>query len=129
MVTLAERLADELWRERGPVRRRRFARSPERISQVELAELANISFATVRNMEQGIVIKPAVGTVGKIARVLGMEPVAFVRVHQTWIAARPITEAEAITYLGDAFHEPSRSTGDGVVGSETDDSGRVEGDA
>ncbi len=64
-------------------------REEKTLTQVELAEKANISPSTLSQIESGRVPRPHVGTVRKIARALGVEPAELRKVSAEELTARP----------------------------------------
>jgi transcriptional regulator with XRE-family HTH domain len=64
-------------------------REEKTLTQVELAEKANISPSTLSQIESGRVPHPHVGTVRKIARALGVEPAELRKVSAEELASRP----------------------------------------
>jgi len=68
-------------------------REEKALTQVELAQKANISPSTLSQIESGKVPRPHVGTMRKIARALGVEPAKLRRVSPEELAARPKADA------------------------------------
>jgi transcriptional regulator with XRE-family HTH domain len=67
-------------------------REEKALTQVELAEKAKISPSTLSQIESGKVPRPHVGTVRKIARALGVEPVELRKVSPEELTTRPKVE-------------------------------------
>ncbi len=70
-------------------------REEKTLTQVELAEKANISPSTLSQIESGRVPRPHVGTVRKIARALGVEPAELRKVSAEEMTARPKVAARS----------------------------------
>ena len=68
-------------------------REEKTLTQVELAEKANISPSTLSQIESGRVPRPHVGTMRKIARALGVEPAELRKVSPEELTARPKVQA------------------------------------
>jgi transcriptional regulator with XRE-family HTH domain len=67
-------------------------REEKTLTQVELAEKANISPSTLSQIESGRVPRPHVGTVRKIARALGVEPAELRKASPEELTTRPKVE-------------------------------------
>jgi transcriptional regulator with XRE-family HTH domain len=68
-------------------------REEKALTQVELAEKANISPSTLSQIESGKVPRPHVGTMRKIARALGVEPAELRKASPEEMTARPKGDA------------------------------------